>query len=187
MGILKRISGLLSLGMLVAGLTMTMGGTAQAVPVPDPTWNEIISAFDNAQSNPECVDSPRENTSAGAPLQLFRCHATDSGGQPQRWHFQAMGNGFQISNFSSGLCIGIGQDLPANGNHAVQANCSFNTVWDMVGQAGSGSLFHLQYERLGTSVCLEPADLSDSNGTPLVIKSCDPTFSHDLAQLWSLG
>ena len=171
---------LLSAGALSVSLSTVMAGSAQATVIPDLTWNEINTAYLNAQSNTMCVDAPGGTTARGAHLQLFHCHGYASDGAPQRWQFVPTGGSdgnpiYQIRNVTSGLCI------TATSSGITQDTCgaSIFAYWSMRSEnlrpGDPDFSLALVYSGLtdgSQSTCLAAANASDSNHTALGLRTC---------------
>jgi len=192
-----RLAALLSGGLLVAGLSVGLSGTAHASDptVPATTWNEIFVPFDNAQGNTMCVDVPGGSTSAGVPLQFFHCHGYASNGSPQRWHFipsfttDSGAVAYLIQNTGSGLCVTNPVNNVNSGLRLQQGRCGSAPFWVINRQNANGTDPLMELAIFGTDLCMSAANLSDGNSTPLVATTCQPLqpTPADLSQTLELG
>lgn len=122
-----------------------------------------------------------------------------SGNPNQRWHFVRApyswdgfaGYYIELNSTASGtpLCITpvVDNDHPYSqpGERLILGSCDYlGAVWAMVTAPGSNPLITLRSVSQGGAFCISTADFSDSNGTPLIQKYCDP---NDAAQVWWLG
>ena len=194
----SRLAGVLAAIGLAAGMTMAGTGTARADVIPPVAqWVEIFNPHLHDKGITLCADDPGGSTSSGTPLQLFRCHGSDSSGAPQRWVFTQPedDNGnpvyidghpeYRIYNLAGGWCINA--ESPP-GSPVFLGTCSGNLgVWWEVRSAGNPAGPDFQLVALGgdpADVCVSASNSSDSNGTRLVMAHCDPT---DARQLFNLG
>jgi hypothetical protein len=197
---LRRLAALHSGGLLTAGLSLTLGGTAHASDptVPAATWNEIYVPFDNIGGNQLCVDVTNGSTSPGTALQFYSCQGYSSGGLPQRWQFagelshELGGFLVLIRNVGNGLCVGSQGSSLNSGVRLVQESCRQAPFWLIRAQNDDGTdpLIELQMLIPGTktssNLCLAAGDMGDDNHTPLVATTCQP-FTDNLSQVLELG
>jgi hypothetical protein len=177
----------------VVDITVSLGPPPVVVPSTT-TWSEIFAPLINAHSNALCSDVPGGSKSSGTLLQLFHCHATDSGGGPQRWQFTNAGtadNGrplFHIKNINSNLCMMVTSG--ASGTRASQGSCtsSGQNGWEVMDRStgyitnGSPTQFELLNPAFNT--CMAAANNSDSDGTALVTATC--TIGGNQLNTWQL-
>jgi hypothetical protein len=184
---MRRMAGLLFAGGLAGGLAAALGAgltaTAHAsdpmppakVMPPAKAWNEVFLPFDNGKGDIMCVDAPGGRAAAGAGLQLSHCHGYASDGASQRWRFLG-GRFHQVSNTTSGLCIGFpGDRSPVTAARVVLQECDEAPGWQLVRQSRDSTdpLFELETSSLGgPALCLAAAGLSDTSQTPLVAATC---------------
>jgi hypothetical protein len=190
---IRRMAVLLSAGVLAAGLSTAMTGTAQAAVVnPGTGWNEIWAPSLTAQSNTMCVDVPSGSNSVGLRLQLFHCHGYGSDGGPQRWQFVNDGTGsnglpvYQIQNTANGLCV----SFDAATGYVIQTSCYASGGWEVWSENlwstdQNFALVSFPSAEVSNPLCIGAGNTTDSNHTPLVVTSCGLWFN-DL-QLWNLG
>jgi hypothetical protein len=178
---LQRLTMLVSAGAFVVGASLTMGGGAAQASQPNSDWNEIVAKFDNAASNTMCFDAPDNFT-----VQLWHCHGSGSTGVLQRWHFtfipgESQAEGvpvYTIENLQTGRClINAGTN---SGTALTQAFCTSAFLEVDLG-VGTNPLLHIR--ALGTNLCLEPVNPSDSNGTRLMFSTCN--IDNDIQQTLS--
>jgi len=184
---------LLPAGALATGLSLAAAGTANAQVPPSPDRNEIVSQWDHNFNNTLCVDDSGKPT-MGTQIWLWHCNSNPN----QRWHFVQnayspggfTGYNIELDSTKSGtpLCItpsGVDNDHPYSepGVRLVLGSCDYLAAdWITVTADGSNPLMTLQDH--SRTFCISTADFSDSNGTPLIQKYCDP---NDLSQVWWLG
>jgi hypothetical protein len=177
---LQRVTMLVSAGAFVAGASLTMGGGAAQASTPNSDWNEIIAKFDNISSNVLCLDAPSSQL-----VQLWHCHASGSTGVLQRWQFTYSPQEsavwgepvYSVENLQTQLCL-TAFSL-ASGQPVGQSACNDSFV---VANLAPGTNPLLGLSPLGTNLCLEPANFSDSNGTRLLWETCNP---NDIQQVFS--
>jgi hypothetical protein len=187
---IRKFAGLLSAGILAAGLSIGLAGTAHAATdptIPDPIWNEINFPFMTGQGNPLCLDVPNGSMSVGTILQTWHCHGYASNGGPQRWHFDNTGlpdREYKIWNTNSGLCIGFQNDVVADGARLVQEPCAQAPVWDERLENADGADSAIELVADGTNLVLASGSEADHNGNPMVARA----FSGftDIAQILQL-
>jgi hypothetical protein len=176
----RRITMLVSAGAFVVGASLTVGSGAAQASQPSSDWNEIIAKFDNVSSNVLCLDSPNSQL-----VQLWHCHGSDSAGILQRWQFtyqpqvSAAWNEpvYSVEDLYTQSCLRAVS--LASGQPVVEGLCSNSFV---VATLALGTNPLLGLSALGTNLCLEPANFSDSNGTRLVWNTCNP---NDIQQVFS--
>jgi hypothetical protein len=189
---IREFTGLLSAGILAAGLSVSMAGSAHAAvadpTVPDPIWNEINFPFLNGNGIPLCLDVPGGSMSVGTRLQLWRCHGYASNGGPQRWHFDNTGlppREYKIWNTNSGLCIGFENNAVFSGARLVQEPCAQAPTWDEVLQNANGTDPLMKLVATNTGLEMASGSEFDNNGDPIVARplSFDFTDAADILQL----
>jgi hypothetical protein len=178
---LQRVTMLVASGAFVAGASLAMGGAGAAqASQPNSDWNEIIAKFDNISSNVLCLDSPNSQL-----VQLWHCHASNSAGILQRWQFTyepqvsiAWGEPvYSVEDLYTQSCLRA--NSLASGQAVVEGLCNNSFV---VADLAPGTNPLLGLSALGTNLCLEPVNFSDSNGTRLVWNTCNP---NDIQQVFS--
>lgn len=176
---IRRLAALLAGGLLVAGLSLGLGGTAHASDpvVPSSTWNEIYFPFDNIANNQLCADVTNGAT-VPVPLQVYNCKA-HSGDTAQQWHFMQNNGLLQIQNTKSGLCI---SQLPGhtlfNNMLLYQESCSFAMGFVIRAQNDNGTDPILELVLVDpsthalTNLCMATANMSDQPHTELAATTC---------------
>lgn len=173
---------------LAVGITALLAWAQPAAAAPgDPqpapgTFYEIFNAF--SPFSPACVDVPSGSTTPGARLQAWSCHS----GSNQLWQFIPQPNGnFEIANQHSQQCFELPNTSGANNTPVEQAGC-FNFLTE---QWQARFVFYKTlpvYQFVNQEfpwLCLALGNGgSASNGTPIVISTCDASVGSDL---WSLG
>jgi hypothetical protein len=194
-----RLAALLAGGLLVAGLSVGLAGTAHASDpvVPAATWNEIYLPFDNIAGNRLCADVTNGSASPGVALQFYSCKGYSSGGVPQRWQLagelshELGGFLVLIRNTGNGLCISNPPGTIGRGMRLVQEPCGQAPFWLIRAQNDDGTdpLIQLDMVVPGTrtlsNMCMAAGDMGDNNNTPLVATTCQP-FT-DLSQILELA
>lgn len=189
--IARRAAALLLAGALAAGLSMGMAGAAQAaVGITPPPYGEYHELFDPYLTNQtyKCLDVPSASLSAGAFLQMFRCHGWDPDGRNQRWTFyseQQLSSGnyiVDILNGNSNLCLaaaGPGQWLS-------QDHCNGPSAqWVPVPNPYDPGGFELQNE-LFRAYCATVNDFSGDHSR-LTLRLCNGNSTDTYLQDWELG
>lgn len=176
----QRVVLLVSAGAFAAGASLAMSGGAAQASQPNGDWNEIIAKFDNVSSNVLCLDAPSTQK-----VWLWHCHASGSTGVLQRWQFtyepqeSALWGEpvYSVENLQTQECLTAFSF--ASGQPVGQGACNDSFV---VARLGTGTNPLLGLSPLGTNLCLEPANFSDSNGTALVWNTCN---FNDIQQTFS--
>lgn len=198
---IRRMASVFLAGVFAAGISLVLPQAAHATIVPDPNWNEIVMLGLQARNNTMCVDSPSGSSKEGLELQLWHCHATDSGGAPQRWQFIRWGTdpdghpAYLVENTGNHLCLNWELALsphPPPGN-ITQTSCfrgtTSLTVWVILDETLQTTRLEAAFWNMSTGTvtdfghCLIAHDFSDNNGTPLNLGDC----TRDADKVWALG
>lgn len=200
---LRKLAALCFGGLLTAVLSIGLSATAHASDptVPSATWNEIFIPFDNAAGNQLYVDVPDGSTAPGLALQFYSCHGYSSGGGPQPWYFDPLGDDLvTIRNINSNLCISSPQNAAlASGIRLVQGPCGdLNALWSIRAQNDNGTDPLIEITKIdnqdgpiafSNNLCMAAGNMGDNNHTPLVATTCQPLQSTpaDLSQVLELA
>jgi hypothetical protein len=190
--IARRAAALLLAGALAAGLSMGKAGAAQAAGgiITPPSYGEYHELFDPYLTNQtyKCLDVPSASNSAGATLQMFRCHGWDPDGRNQRWTFFRLGglptgeSIVDILNGNSGLCLAAA----APGQWLTQDHCSGPAAtWVPVPNPYDPGGFELQ-NYLFRAYCATVNDFTGDHSR-LTLRLCNGNTTDTYLQDWELG
>ena len=140
-----------------------------------------------------CADDPNGSTSSGTQLDLWRCHGYASNGAMQRWLFvpsrfsQTGRPVYQVYNVAGNLCLTAVDAHPAKPLTLGPCIDNISETWELhtvIGPSG-GENFQLEpWPSEDFNTCMSASNFTDSNGTRLVMETCD---RYDTSQLWNLG
>jgi hypothetical protein len=151
------------------------------VPLPTQIGKEFYSITPQIDSE-KCLDINADSKSSEALTHVWDCLNLES----QRFQFVpisgAFGDGYQIVDKNSGLCLDVSGVSKVSGGIVWQYQCigvnQLNQIWQAVPVGSS-----YQFRSINSGMCLELVDDNTTNGTGYVQAPCVTTVESQLFNL----